>query len=316
VTEVEGPHRGGHVSAGDVVFLLGLGLALHLLLPQLGGIRRSADAASGASVPWLAAAALAFLVSIVAGGAALLGATTLRLPLRRSATVAFTATALGHLSPGGVAGLRLLQRALEHAGADRGRALGAVGLLQAADVVITVVLLAGAAVVVGTGDLDPVALPSGWVVVAGLAGGLLVAGVLLRSRLGHQRLVVPVRTAARSAVPVLRHPSRAALLVGGTGGQALALGLGLAACLEAFHAGPPLAHVLATYLVAIVVGVLSPTPGGVGAFEATVAAGLTGLGVPAAAAVPAVLAFRLLTFWLPIPVAAALAGVLRHERAV
>jgi uncharacterized membrane protein YbhN (UPF0104 family) len=47
-----------------------------------------------------------------------------------------------------------------------------------------------------------------------------------------------------------------------------------------------------------------------------VAAGLTGLGVPASAAVPAVLAFRLLTFWLPIPVRAAVAGVLRHERAV
>ena len=314
MSEVDGPHRGGHVSARDVVFLVGLGLAVHLLLPQLGGIRRSADAASGASVPWLAAAALAFLVSVVAGGAALLGATTLALPLRRGATVAFTATALGHLSPGGVAGLRLLQRALEHAGADRDVALGAVGLLQAADVVVTVVLLAGAAVVVGTSDLEPVSLPSGWVVVAAVAVGLLLTGALLRSRLGHQRLVVPARTAVRSAVPVLRHPTRAALLVGGTAAQALLLGLGLAACLEAFHAGPPVAHVLTTYLVATVVGVLSPTPGGVGAFEATVAAGLTGLGVPASAAVPAVLAFRLLTFWLPIPVAAALAGLLRHER--
>lgn len=88
----------------------------------------------------------------------------------------------------------------------------------------------------------------------------------------------------------------------------------MAACLEAFHAGPPLAHVLTTYLVATVVGVVSPTPGGVGAFEATVAAGLTGLGMPASAAVPALLAFRLQTFWLPIPPAAALAGVLRHER--
>jgi len=145
---------------------------------------------------------------------------------------------------------------------------------------------------------------------------LVAAGFLLRSRLGHQRLVVPARTAARSALVVLRHPKRAALLVGGTAAEVLALGLALAACLEAFSARPPLAHVLATYLVATVVGTLSPTPGGVGAFEATVAAGLTGLGVPASAAVPGVLAFRLLTFWLPIPVGAGLVGVLRHERAV
>lgn len=207
MTEAEASHRVGPVSARDVVFLLGLALALHLLLPQLGGIRRSADAAAGASVPWLVAAALAFLVSIVAGGAALLGATTLALPLRRSATVAFTATALGHLSPGGVAGLRLLQRALEHAGADRDVALGAVGLLQAADVVVTVVLLAGAAVAVGTGDLDPVSLPSGWVVVAAVAGALLLSGVLLRSRLGTSGWSSPL--ARRPAAPCLFCATRA-----------------------------------------------------------------------------------------------------------
>jgi uncharacterized protein (TIRG00374 family) len=100
--------------------------------------------------------------------------------------------------------------------------------------------------------------------------------------------------------------------VGGTATSTAALALAVVACLEAFSAGPPLAHVVATYLGATVVGTLSPTPGGAGAFEAALVAGLTGVGVPAAAAVPAVLAFRLITFWVPIPVGAALAGVLRH----
>ena len=301
----------GHVTARNAVFLAGIGIAVHLLLPQLGGLRRSADALSGASVPWLVAATTAFLVSVVAGGATLLGATTVPLARRRAVEVSFAASAIGHLSPGGVSGLRLLRRAVERAGADPVAAAGAVALVQLADVVVTVVALAAAAVVVGTRDLEPVRLPAGWVLALAVVAVLVGAGVLLRSRIGHQRLVVPARTAARDALAVLASPGRAALLVGGSAVQTAALALGLAACLEAFHAGPPLAHVIATYLGATVVGTLSPTPGGAGAFEAAVAAGLTGLGVPAAAAVPAVLAFRLITFWLPIPMGAALAAVRR-----
>ena len=43
-------------------------------------------------------------------------------------------------------------------------------------------------------------------------------------------------------------------------------------------------------------------PGGLGAVEAVLAGGLTAVGIPAAQAIPAVLIFRLATFWLPIPV--------------
>jgi glycosyltransferase 2 family protein len=316
VTEPEGARLSLHVTLRDVGFLVGIGLAVHLLLPQLGGVRRSADAVPSASLPWLGAAAMAFAASVAGGGAALMGATTVVLSPLRSAAVAFAATAVGHLSPGGVAGLRLVQRSLEHSGADRDEAVGAVALVQVAQVVVTVVALVASVLVVGTSDLDPVHLPGGWALVVGATVAFVAVGLLLRSRVGHRRLVVPARTAARSALAVLRHPGRAALLVGGTAAEVLALALGLAACLEAFGASPPLAHVVATYLVATVVGTVSPTPGGVGAFEATVAAGLTGLGVQASAAVPAVLAFRLLTFWLPIPVGAVLFGVLRHERDV
>jgi hypothetical protein len=45
---------------------------------------------------------------------------------------------------------------------------------------------------------------------------------------------------------------------------------------------------------------LSPTPGNIGAIEIALSAGLTAIGVPAAAAVGAVLIYRLLTFWLPL----------------
>ena len=45
---------------------------------------------------------------------------------------------------------------------------------------------------------------------------------------------------------------------------------------------------------------VAPTPGGIGAVEAALIAGLTTVGVQSEVAVPAVFMFRIVTFWLPI----------------
>ena len=55
------------------------------------------------------------------------------------------------------------------------------------------------------------------------------------------------------------------------------------------------------FLAGNTVGSATPTPGGLGGVEAVMAAGLTAIGVPAHQAIPAVLLFRMATFWLPIP---------------
>ena len=44
----------------------------------------------------------------------------------------------------------------------------------------------------------------------------------------------------------------------------------------------------------------SPTPGGLGAIEALLVAGLTGVGISPRPAVSAVLTYRLATYWLPV----------------
>ena len=56
------------------------------------------------------------------------------------------------------------------------------------------------------------------------------------------------------------------------------------------------------YLTGSAIGSLVPTPGGLGAIEAALSAGLTAAGMPARSAVSAVLLYRLLTFWLPVPI--------------
>ena len=75
---------------------------------------------------------------------------------------------------------------------------------------------------------------------------------------------------------------------------------GLAALL-AFGAHAPVLATAAVYLAGNAIGSIAPTPGGLGAVEAVLSAGLTAIGIPAHEVVPAVLLFRVATFWLPIP---------------
>jgi undecaprenyl-diphosphatase len=53
-------------------------------------------------------------------------------------------------------------------------------------------------------------------------------------------------------------------------------------------------------MAASVIAAASPTPGGLGAFEAALIAGLSGIGMSSGAAVSAVLTYRLTTYWLPV----------------
>ena len=53
-------------------------------------------------------------------------------------------------------------------------------------------------------------------------------------------------------------------------------------------------------VAASAIAAASPTPGGLGAIEAALVAGLTGVGLGSGAAVSAVLTYRLATYWLPV----------------
>jgi undecaprenyl-diphosphatase len=55
------------------------------------------------------------------------------------------------------------------------------------------------------------------------------------------------------------------------------------------------------FLAGAAVAAAVPTPGGLGAVEAALVAGLLGVGVDGTTAVSAVIVHRVATFWLPLP---------------
>jgi uncharacterized membrane protein YbhN (UPF0104 family) len=72
------------------------------------------------------------------------------------------------------------------------------------------------------------------------------------------------------------------------------------ASLHAFGSEISLSVAAFVYLAGATLGQAAPTPGGIGAVEAALVAGLTAVGVASGMALSGVLLYRVVTFWLPV----------------
>lgn len=283
------------------VLLLGaVAAAVHVLLPQVGDLRLTLRALSTARPGWLLAGLASSALSYVMAAVALSGATRRPLAIRRTVAVQVAASFANRLLPGGFGGLGTSARYLEQSGLSRPAAVAAVGLNAGAGVVVHVVALLLSVALIGGSELRAVHLPSRWVVLVAVVAALTIAGVVRWSSKVRDQLIGPGRESARALRSAVRQPRQALRLFGGSIGVTSMYALALAASLHAFGARQPFIVVVAVYLGSSALGSVSPTPGGLGAVEAALVAGLTALGVATGSAVAGVLAFRLLTYWLPI----------------
>jgi glycosyltransferase 2 family protein len=159
------------------------------------------------------------------------------------------------------------------------------------------------AAISGTGTKSPIRPPTwAYFVVAGLVA---LAGAVLAIPSGRRIVRARLSPTFGQVLPrlleVAQHPRKLAEGFGGTLLLSLAYILCLSACVAAFGRSVPIAKIGFVYLTGSAIGSIIPTPGGLGAVEAALTAGLTAAGVPGAVAVSAVLLFRLLTFWVPVP---------------
>ena len=282
-----------------VLLVLGGGFAVHLLLPQIGEVGRSADAIRGASWGWLIAGLVASAGTYLAAGVAQLGAVPRNLALGRTVAVQLANSFANRLTPGSVGGLGVNIRYLERSGLARPGAVAAVGLKSVAGVVVHVLALAITVPLVGAAGIGNIKTPRGWEILVAVVVVSTVAAGAFWSPMGRRRIQVPVRAAVRDIALVFRTPRKAVQLFAGSAGVTLLYIVALAMSLRAFGADVSALKVAAVFLGGSAVASVAPTPGGLGVVEAALVAGLTAVGVESGSAVTGVLAYRLLTFWLP-----------------
>ena len=283
----------------SVVVATAVGL---VLLYQLTGV----DFATirGADLGWTTAALVMATVCMIAAAMVLIGFVPIRLPWWRTLLVQYAASFVRIAAPAGLGSIAVNTRFVIKAGAPTPLALSAVGLSQLVGLLVHVPLLLVCAYLTGT-SMDRVH-PSPTVVALCIVVSVVVATVFLLPRLRHA--VVDRRPYLQGVLPrlldTLQNPTALSFGLGGT----LLLTVAFILCLHfsvlAFISGAEqvsLVAVAVVFLAGNAVGSAAPTPGGLGAVEVALIGGLTAVaGVPAAVALPAVLLFRLLTFWLPV----------------
>ncbi|MDQ1630283.1 MAG: putative heme transporter [Frankiaceae bacterium] len=311
----------------------------YALLPQIAGARRSLHLLSGISPLWLAIGVLAEGLSLLAY--ARLTQVTLdvrNVPFRQLLRIDLATLAVSHVVPAGSAvgvglGYQLLTKVgVPPAKALSGKALQTVGsavvlnLLLAASLLVAIVFYGG----------NPLYLP---IAAAGLVL-LVVAGVVSFLLVRNERAVAAVATRSVRRIPKLDPQSVGRLLatlaatlrrlvadpsflrrsVGWAAANWLLDALSLWAFVRAFNHSLGIVGLLVAYGLANVAAALPITPGGLGVVEGVLVPSLVAFGTPAAVAVLAVIAYRLVSFWVPIPVGfasyARLSYQIRHSHGV
>ncbi len=186
----------------------------------------------------------------------------------------------------------------------RKKLAAAVGVNALAGAVMHMVLIVVFFALAGHDLTKAFKLPSGSKILLVLAVIIAVIGVVLATRPGRRwtrkKLIPGLRSAAGSLRQAAASPVKLGLLFGGSALITLAYIAALAASIQAFGGGPGLVVLGAVYLAAAALAAAAPTPGGLGAIEAALVAGLTGVGMQPGPAVSAVLLYRLATYWLPV----------------
>ena len=293
-----------------------IGAAVYLLLPELSDTREVAGALRQAHWGWLAVAVITGFLAVLLSSISVQGSSRTPIPFWRTLQVQVAAAFTGRTTPGGAGFFGLNVVYLERLGLRRPVAVGVTLLNQAGTgAVAFLVALVGVFAVGLTGTFSRLSLPGSPLLIASAAVVLVAAG-LLASPFGRRRLVPPVLEVSAELLETLRHPVRALQLFGGALGYLVVSGLGLAASLAAIHPQFSWAAVTIVFIIGNTLGHLVPSPGGLGAVEAVLLAGLGAMGVPATPAITAVLLSRFLTYWLPVLPGILMFRYLQHRKII
>jgi uncharacterized protein (TIRG00374 family) len=298
------PARLERIKPRTLISFIAGAIGAYFLLSQLTHIDFGAIVGE-AEWGWVGLAVVFSALSYVAAAMSLLGFVPERVPFMRTVAAQVAGSFVKIVAPAAVGGVALNTRFLQRAGVRPGLAVASVGASQLFGMGAHILLLLTFGYLTGT-EKTPSLSPSR-TVIAGLLTVAVLVLVVTSIPFLRKFVVTRVRSLFAGVVPrmldVLQRPRK---LVTGIGGMLLLTAcfvMCLDASIRAFGNDAThlsLASVAVVFLAGNALGSAAPTPGGVGAVEATLTVGLIAVGLPKEVAAPAVLLYRLLTLWLPV----------------
>jgi uncharacterized membrane protein YbhN (UPF0104 family) len=302
--------------------LLLLGMAVHLILPQMTALEHSLQVVKRMAT-WAVVLAVGMqLLSYLGSGYLLRAIATMagqQLSLLRGTMIFAAAASVGLVGGGPVGNAAVTYRWMRGSGAGGEGAILAgwlPSLLSSAMLVLIGIL--GVAHLLVVHDLSTLQAVGFGLTLAllGLVAGVALWGVRHRSQLaalaaGASQRWARLRRKAYDPAPAqaavgrlfsawdtLRSGGWRGLIVGAAANIVFDMGTLYLLFVAAGHPVSP-GILLAGYGLPLLLGKVSFLPGGVGIVEGTMAALYDGLGVPDAVTVVVILTYRLISFWLP-----------------
>ncbi|MGO8885836.1 MAG: lysylphosphatidylglycerol synthase domain-containing protein [Streptosporangiaceae bacterium] len=290
-----------------LITLVATVVAAYILIGQISSVHLS-TVFRHADPKWIFVVVLLSILTYVGATFELTGFVLERLNLFRTFLAQIAGSFVTLVTPAAVGGVALNLRFLRKAGVSASDAGSSVGVSQVVAFslhMILLVIFAALTRTTRTAHRRSLTVPPWvWIALAALVAVALIAlAIPAGRRLLRSRLAPALSQVIPRLLDIAQHPAK---LAEGIGGALLLTGAYIL-CLEASvlalgGSSVALASVAVVYLTGSAIGSVVPTPGGVGAVEAALSAGLTAAGMPGASAISAVLLFRLVTFWLPVPV--------------
>ncbi len=305
-----------------VVLLL---VAIYVLVPKLFDLQDALGKIDQGNPVWIAiglVCCVGMFAAYVALFRGVVGEKVIHLEWGESYQITMAGLAATRLfSAGGAGGILLTYWALRKAGMERRQSVCRMVAFLVVLYSVYLVALVVFGVLLRTGAVSGEAPLSGTVIPAALAALAIVVGLLIAllpddferrierhtsgrfGRIAKRVASAPATFAqgTRTAIAFVRNPSAGALAFGGAIGFWGANIAILWASFHAFDVSVPLGVVIQGFFLGMLANLIPFAPGGVGAVDAGMIGAFVLFGVPSADVFPAVLTYRVIAFWLPIP---------------
>ena len=290
-----------HLGRRQLVLLALAVIAVYILLPQFGDFRSSWHMLEHPDPFWMAIAILLMATTFVLAAGTYYFLAFKPLFLRQMVLVQLAATFINRLLPAGIGALGanyLYLRHEKHKASQAGSIVVINNLLgfsgHSLVVLVTLLTIPGQALsVAGTHG------SSLWLLIKA-ASVIVVALTLLIALFGRKKVADTAHDVKKQLLSYRQRPLSLVAALTTSTLLTICNVLCLACCLLALGLHLPFAAVLLVFTFGLGAGSAIPTPGGLGGFEAGLAAGLVAYDVSAPLALGGALLYRLVSYWLPL----------------
>ncbi len=288
----------------DLLTMAALVFAAYLIITQLAeiGFDTIADELRDAEPVWVVVALILAQSAFIGSGISVRGAVRTPLPLLPCVVLQSAIKFVNLTVPSSAGRIGMNLRFLQQLGVPRAQALAAGAVDDISETIVQAALFLLALPLVGQ-TLDTSQFSDAGPdtrLLAGIGIALLVSVlVILLVPKVHDRLVPELRSALSGLWSVARDRGKRVELFGGNLASELLYALALGATCLAYGVHLNLAQLVFVNTSAAVLSSLVPVPGGIGAAEAAISAGLIATGVDESTAFAIALTQRLCTFYLP-----------------